>query len=524
MGTTDTAPHITDTPTGINRNVFAVAAVIIGAIVVWGVFAPASLTDASSAGFSFVTGYVGWFYSLLTLSVFIFMMWVGFGPHRAVPLGKDGVGPEYSTVSWVAMIFACGVGVGLLFYGPFEPLTFFLDLPPIYAGLEPGTEAAMHAALAQTLFHWGPIAWSYYALVGGAMAYAAYRKDRSQLMSVLLEPIFGARTRGPLGALVDIFAIIVTLFGTAISLGIGALQIGRGYEIVTGAGPLTNGALVAVIAVLGVVFITSAVSGIKRGIRFLSNLNTAIVGTVAAIVFIFGPTLLLINLLPGAFATFVGDLPQLIAQSPSTSADAGEFMSAWTTYYWAWWVSWTPFVGMFVAKISKGRTLREFVVTVVLVPSAVCLVWFTILGGTSMRLEQEGGEVSAVGSPQNVLFTVLESLPGGIILAAAALLAIVVFFVTSADSASVVMGSLAERGAAVPSRWNTIMWGVALTAVAAVLLVAGGDAALGQMQQLMIVASLPFAVVVVLVMVAWAKELKQDPKSRQAQRTPPPTI
>lgn len=503
---------------GVDRKVFVVAAVFIVAVVSWGALAPGSLTEASSAGFSFVTGYFGWFYSLLTLGVFFFMMWVGFGPHRAVPLGRDGEEPDYSRTSWVAMIFACGVGVGLLFYGPFEPLAFFLDLPPIYAGVEPGTREAMHAAMAQTLFHWGPIAWSYYALVGGAMAYAAHRKGRSQLISSLMEPIFGARTRGPLGALVDIFAIIVTLFGTAISLGIGALQIGRGYEIVTGAGPLTNGALVGVIAVLGVAVIFSAVSGIKRGIRFLSNLNTAIVGTLAAVVFIFGPTLLIINLLPGALATFVGDLPRLIAQSAYSTEDAGAFMSAWTTFYWAWWVSWTPFVGMFIAKISKGRTLREFVVTVVLVPSAVCLVWFTILGGTSMRLEQEVGGIAAAGSPQNVLFAVLYSLPGGTLLAGAALAAIIVFFVTSADSASVVMGSLAERGAASPRRWNTIVWGVALTAVAAVLLVAGGNAALSQMQQLMIVASLPFTVVVVLVMVAWGKELSKDPASRMARR------
>ncbi|MDR0483316.1 MAG: BCCT family transporter [Cellulomonadaceae bacterium] len=501
---------------GLDRTVFFTSISLVLAVVVWGLVAPESLQSSADVAFSFVTGPLGWMFSLLTIAVFGFVMWIGFGPHRHIPLGKDGDKPEYSTISWVGMIFACGVGVGLLFYGPYEPLTFFMKLPPIYEAIEPQSQAAMFKAMAQTLFHWGPVAWAYYALVGAAMAYSAYRKGRTQLMSRLLEPIFGARTRGPLGAAVDVAAIIVTLFGTAISLGIGTLQIGRGYEIVSGAPPLTNAALVVVMTFLGVGFIFSAVSGIKRGIRILSNINTGIMVAIAVAVFIFGPTLLITNLIPGGFLTFVGDLPALMAQSVASSKDAGEFMSAWTTYYWAWWVSWTPFVGMFIAKISKGRTLREFVVTVVLVPSAVCLVWFTVLGGTAMRMEQNGAHIDAAGSPQNVLFAVLDALPGGRLWAAAALGTIVVLFVTGADSASLVMGTLAERGRAVPSKWLTILFGAGLTAVAAVLLVVGGNAALNEMQQLMIVASVPFALVVVLVMVAWGKELNEDPLSLRA--------
>src|SRR5690606_25753925 len=300
-----------------------------------------------------------------------------------------------------------------LFYGPYEPMTYFLDLPPAYESLDPGSNPAMHAALVQTIFHWGPMAWAYYALVGGAVAYAAYRKGRSPLISSLLEPIFGERTKGWLGAVVDSFAIIVTLFGVAVSLGIGALQIGRGVEIVTGTGPLGNGALIGIIAVLSAAFIVSAVSGVKRGIRALSNINMVVAGLLGLFVFVVGPTAFLLNLFQGTLLQFVGDAFRLMAQTAATAPDAQAFMDGWTTYYWAWWVSWTPFVGLFIARISRGRTLREFVTTVIVMPSAVCLTWFTILGGTSMWMEQANGALSSAESPQDMLFALLHELPFG---------------------------------------------------------------------------------------------------------------
>ena len=496
----------------VDTVVFAVAAALVLAVIVWGVVRPAGLAAFAGAGFAFVTEDFGWFFGLLTVVVFGFMMWVGFGRHRAVRLGQDDEAPEFSTVSWIAMLFSAGIGIGLLFYGPLEPMSFFLDPPPAFAAdTVPGSERAMHVALAQTLFHWGPVAWAYYALVGGAVAYAAYRKGRIPLMSSLLEPIFGQRTQGLLGKVVDVFAIVVTLFGTAVSLGIGALQIGRGAELVAGVGPLGNAAIVGIIAVLSVAFILSAVSGLKRGIRALSNINMAVAGLLGLFVLVTGPTLLLLNLVPGSLMTFVGELPTMMGQSAASAEGAQGFMSAWTTYYWAWWVSWTPFVGMFIAKISRGRTLREFVTAVIVVPSAVCLVWFTVIGGTTMWFEQTGARLSEVDTGQDMLFALLRELPLGAVTSVLAIISIIIFFVTSADSASIVMASLSEQGNPEPRRWTTVLWGVALAAIAAVLLVGGGEIALSGLQSLMIVAALPFAFVVILVMVAWAKDLARDP-------------
>ncbi|MFD2028490.1 BCCT family transporter [Promicromonospora aerolata] len=494
-----------------NWGVFAFAAVLVTGVIIWGVVAPEALAAASGAGLAWVSGSFGWLFGLLTAAVFIFMMWLGFGRHRNIRLGRDNEKPEFSTVSWVAMLFSAGVGIGLLFFGPYEPMTYFLDLPPAYENLDPGSNPAMHAAIVQTLFHWGPMAWAYYALVGGAVAYAAYRKGRSPLISSLLEPIFGERTKGWLGAVVDSFAIVVTLFGVAMTLGIGALQIGRGVEIVAGTGPLGNTAIIGIIVVLSIAFILSAVSGVKRGIRALSNINMVVAGLLGIFVFVVGPTAFLLNLFQGTLMTFVGDAFRLMAQTAATTPDAQGFMDSWTTYYWAWWVSWTPFVGLFIARISRGRTLREFVTTVIVTPSAVCLVWFTILGGTAMWMEQATGALSSAESPQDMLFALLYELPAGTFTSIIAMISIVIFFVTSADSGSMVMASLSQRGNPNPSTWVTVVWGVALAAIAGVLLVGGGSVALNGLQSLVIITALPFAFVVMLVMVAWAKDLARDP-------------
>lgn len=494
----------------INRTVLAVAGALTAAVVVWGFAAPGSLSDTGTTALAWVMANFSWLFGSLAIVVAIFMLVVGYGPTAGITLGEDDEKPEFSMISWIAMLFSAGIGIGLLFYGPYEPLTYFLE-PPHGFDDAPGSADAMQTALAQTMLHWGPVAWAMYALVGGAIAYSSYRRGRPPLISAIFEPVFGPGRRNPLGATIDIFAIIVTLFGTAVSLGIGVLQISRGFQVVSGAGPVGNGFLVGLIAGLTALFVLSAVSGVKRGIRALSNVNMALAGALALFVFVVGPTVFLLNLLPSAGVAFVDELGTMLARNPDQGEDAAAFMSAWTTYYWAWWVSWTPFVGLFIARISRGRTLRQFVTVVIMVPSAVCLVWFTIVGGTSMWMESRGDGISEAGSPEAMLFEVLGNLPFGGVLSVLAMVSIIIFFVTSADSASIVMASLSQNGKPLPSKRVTIMWGVALGLVACSLLLAGGQDALSGLQAIMVVSALPFAVVVVGVMVAWAKDLRNDP-------------
>lgn len=494
----------------MNWGVFTIALAAAVGVVVWAVIDPTGLATAGSTALGWVSGTFSWLFSALAVAVIVFMLIVGYGRTGGVRLGADNEKPEFSTVSWIAMLFSAGIGIGLLFYGPYEPMVYFLA-PPHGFNDAPGSMDAAQSALAQTLLHWGPIAWAFYALVGGAIAYSAYRRGRAPLISAIFEPIFGTRTSGPLGAIIDVFAIIVTLFGTAVSLGIGVLQIARGTEIVTGVGPLGNGFLVGAIAVLAALFVISAVSGIKRGIRLLSNINMVLAGVLALFVFIVGPTIFLLNLYPAVVVEYFADLGTMLARNPNEGEDAAAFMSSWTTYYWAWWVSWTPFVGMFIAKISRGRTLREFVTVVIIVPSIVCLTWFVIFGGTAMWMESEGDPISESGSPEAALFTVLGNLPLGTITAVLAMVSIVIFFVTSADSASIVMGSMSQGGRPEPSAWVTVLWGALLALVAAALLLAGGQDALSGLQSIMVVSALPFALVVIGMMFAWAKDLRTDP-------------
>ncbi len=503
---------VEDTPRVFSTNwaVFGIAGVLVLGVVIWGFVAPESISAAGAASLAWVTTNFGWLFSLLAVVTIGFMFVVGYGRTGGIRLGSDDESPEFSTVSWIAMLFSAGMGIGLLFWGPAEPLGYFLDVPPGFTS-EPGSRDAMLDALAQSILHWGPMAWAFYALVGGAIAYAAYRRGRAPLISAIFRPIFGERTEGWIGTVIDVFAIIVTLFGTGVTLGMGTLQIASGVEVVSGIGPIGNAGLIVIITVLTAAFVVSAVSGIKRGIRALSNINMVLAAVIGIFIFVAGPTLFLLNMVPASVAAFFGDLPTMLMRNPSQGEDAAAFMASWTDYYWAWWISWTPFVGMFIAKISRGRTLREFVTVVIVVPSIVCIVWFGVMGGTTMLFEQETGSISAAGSPEAILFAVFNQLPFGVVLSVVAMVSIILFFVTSADSAAIVMGSMSQRGKPEPSTWVTITWGVLLGAAALALLLAGGQTALSGLQSIMVVSALPFAIIVIGIMFAWAKELGTDP-------------
>jgi choline/carnitine/betaine transport len=403
------------------------------------------------------------------------------------------------------------MGIGLMFYGVAEPLAHFADPPA--AGIEPGSTQAARSSMSYTLFHWTLHPWAIYAVVGLAIAYGSYRKGRGGLISSAFAPLLGDRAqRGP-GKAIDVFAILATLFGSATSLGLGALQINGGLTDVLGL-PDSRGVQIAIIAVLTALFIASAVSGVGRGIKWLSNANMGLAGVLLVFLFVAGPTIFILNLVP---ASVGGYLSTLVPMSLRTGAFGGtNWLSAWTIFYWAWWISWTPFVGAFIARISRGRTIREFVIGVVLVPSVVSVVWFAVLGGSALHLAQDGSgglTKAAAESPENALFAMLDAFPLAGVTSVLVVVLVAVFFVSGADAASVVLGSLSSRGSESPSRRLVVTWGTLTGLVGAVLLVAGGLEAL---QTLTIAAALPFTVITVGLCWSLVTELRTDPAARTA--------
>jgi choline/carnitine/betaine transport len=370
--------------------------------------------------------------------------------------------------------------------------------------------------MATTLFHWTLHPWAIYAVVGIAIAYGVFRKGRSQLISSAFTPLIGARrAAGPAGKVIDMLAIFATLFGSAASLGLGALQIGRGMEIVGWVGTVGNGILVGVIAVLTVAFIASAVSGVARGIQWLSNINMVLALALALFVFVLGPTIFILDLVPTALGSYFQDLAMMSARTEAAGGDGmAEWLSGWTVFYWAWWLSWTPFVGMFIARISRGRTIRQFVTGVLLVPSLVSLAWFAIFGGAAINFQQDGTDLAGASTTEGQLFGLLDQLPIAGITSVLVMTLVAIFFVSGADAASMVMGSLSQRGTLRPSRPLVIFWGAATGGVAAVMLLVGGDEpaeALTGLQNVTIVAALPFALVMIGIAWALVKDLRRDP-------------
>lgn len=494
-----------------DRSAIAITGTLIVAFIAWGVISTESLASTSAAALTWVVHNTGWLFSTLASALIVYMIVLAVSRYGRIPLGRDDEEPEFSFASWVAMLFSAGMGIGLLFFGAYEPMTYFLSPPP-GVNAEPGSYDALMAAMTQTLLHWGVGAWCFYALVGAAIAYNSYRRGREPLMSRIFTPLLGTtRVEGFAGRAIDMMAIVATLFGTSASLGMGAMQIARGLELTTPIAAIPKVGIIIIIAILTCAFIASAVSGVSRGIRYLSNINMVLALTLAAFIFLVGPTVFILNLIPSTFTNYVYQMPYLLSQSLSWGPDTGDFVQAWTVFYWAWWASWAPFVGMFIAKISRGRTLRQFITVVLVIPTVVCLTSFSIYGGTAMTLQIGGTDIAGDGSAEQMFFTLLQAMPLSQITMIMAMVSISIFFVTSADSASLVMGTLSQQGKPVPDRPITVFWGICLSGIAIVGLLVGGDSALQGLQNLIIVSALPFALIIIGMMVAFVRDLATDP-------------
>ena len=496
----------TDPPreSSIDPWVFGISAAISIAFVLWGVLDPDGVASVADDVLSWIIATFGWLFVLSTAAFLIFAGVLAFSRFGRVRLGQDDDRPEFRTTSWVAMMFSAGMGIGLMFFAVAEPISH-LTAPPAGTA-RPGSEAAAQQAMALSYFHWALHPWAIYAIVGLSLAYFTYRRGLPNLISSAFYPLLGDRIHGPIGRSIDILAIFATLFGSATSLGLGALQINSGLDFLWGVEP-ANGIAIAIITVLTVAFVLSAVSGVHRGIQWLSNANMLLAIGLLIFLLVVGPTVFQFETLVesiGGYATTI------VPASFRTGAFGDqEWLSSWTIFYWAWWISWAPFVGTFIARISRGRTIREFVVGVLLIPSGVSFVWFAVFGGAAIDLQLSGAaDLGAItGTPEVALFTTLEEFPLSGITSFVVIVLVALFFVSGADAASLVMGMLSSHGSLSPARTVTILWGVATGAAAAILLLANGLSAL---QQAAIIAAAPFTLVMIGLCVSLFKGLAED--------------
>ena len=492
----------------INKPVFFVSAALIAAFVVFGALAPDLAGRLFEAIQTDIVDSFGWFY-LAAMTVFlVFVIALAMSSYGLIKLGPDHSEPDFSNLTWFAMLFSAGMGIGLMFFGVAEPIMHYTS-PPVGTG---GTVEAAREAMKITFFHWGLHAWAVYAVVGLSLAYFSFRHRLPLTMRSSLYPLIGERIHGPLGHAVDIFAVFGTMFGIATSLGLGVLQINSGLNYLFDI-PETVAVQLMLIAVITLLATGSVVSGLDVGIRRLSELNLLLAVALVLFVLIAGPTLFLFKAAVQNTGAYLSDLVyrsfNLYAYEPKG------WIGGWTIFYWAWWIAWSPFVGMFIARVSRGRTIREFVTGVLAVPVAFTFIWMTVFGNTAISLDMGplNGAISAAvaASVPTALFQFLQALPLSLVTSIVATLLVVTFFITSSDSGSLVIDTITSGGATNPPVWQRIFWALTEGLVAGILLLAGGLKAL---QTASIAAALPFAFVLLLVCYGLAKALRMETRRR----------
>ncbi|EGQ3711450.1 BCCT family transporter [Staphylococcus pseudintermedius] len=497
--------------------VFLVSAIIVFAIVLIGVFIPTQFGEFTNTIKLWITDKLGWYYLILTTIIVFFCIFLIFSPIGKLKLGRPNDKPEFNTVSWFAMLFSAGMGIGLVFYGAAEPISHFASPP----NADPQSTEAFTESLRSTFFHWGFHAWAVYGVVALALAYAQFRKGEPGLLSKTLRPILGDHVDGLIGTIIDVLAVFATVIGVAVSLGMGALQISGGLNYLFGL-PNTIVTQSIIIVVVTILFIMSAWSGLSKGIQYLSNLNIGL-GTLLLITgLIVGPTMLILNMFTSSTGSLLNSFLFNSFDAAATNPQKREWMSDWTLYYWGWWLSWSPFVGVFIARVSKGRSIREFISGVLLVPVIVSFIWFSVFGVLGIETAKKHKEIFDM-SAETQLFGVFNHIPLGIVLSIIALLLIASFFITSADSATFVLGMQTTNGSLNPSAFIKVTWGIAQSLIAFVLLLSGGgdgEAGLNALQSAAIISALPFSFIVILMMISFYKDANKERKFLGLTLTP----
>ena len=481
-------------------------AVVLGVAVLSIIF-PETAGSVMENSQSWIVANVGWFY-MLAIGIFVaFAIIVALSSWGSIRLGRDDDEPEFGLMSWFAMLFSAGMGVGLVFYGVAEPLGYTTSSPKPGWDVE-GVEAS-GVAMAQTFLHWGLHPWAAYAVIGLAIAYAMHRRGRPVSIRWALEPIFGDRVKGWVGDVIDVLAIFGTVFGIATSLGLGAQQIAAGMQAIGLVDEVSTNFLVILIVVITLIATLSVVSGVGAGIKWLSNGNLTLAGLLAVAALLFGPTVFIFQNFVESLGIYLSEVFHLTLDvgAYTRSEEAQSWFAGNTLFYWGWWIAWAPFVGVFIARISKGRTVRQFVAGVLLVPTLVGMIWFSIWGGNGLFRQWFGsGDLGDITAEES-MFRIFEQFPATQLLSVLGIILVAVFFITSSDSGSLVVDMLASGGHPNPPMWSRVVWALLEGVLAAALLLSGG---LTSLQAGSLMTALPFSVILLLMCVALVKALSLD--------------
>ncbi|OAH59582.1 MULTISPECIES: BCCT family transporter [Bacillaceae] len=486
------------------NSVFYVSILITGVFIIWGIFFTENLTKVTTAFFNGTINHFGWVYLSSALFFVLFAFYLLFSKYGRIRLGKESDRPEFKTGSWLAMLFGAGMGIGIVYYAVAEPVLHYTS-PPIGKGY---TDTAAAEAMKYTFFHWGLQPWGIYAVIGLAFAFFQFNRGLPASVSSVFYPVLKDKIYGPIGKTIDILAVVATVFGIATSLGLGTMQITAGLNHLFNV-PDTLTIQIIVIAVATVLFLISITTGLKRGIKYLSNTAIILSFTMMALIMIVGPTSSIFKVLFDTTGSYFNDwLDMSLSLQPFGE---GEWINGWTLFYWAWWIAWAPFVGMFIARISKGRTISQFITGVLIVPALGTFVWLSVFGGSALHIIHNlGNPELATQITSNLslsIFSFFDYLPLSSLLSILGFTVVAVYYITVADTATYVLGMLCEGGKLNPSNKIKITWGVIQSLVAVVLLLAGG---LEVLQKVSIAAAFPFAIVMLLMCWSLIRELRNE--------------
>jgi len=484
--------------------VFIVSVLVTVAVAAWAMLLPESFSAAANGSMNFVTTRFGWLYVLASTAFVVFCIWLGFfSKYKNIPLGADDSKPEYSDIAWFSMLFSAGMGIGLIFWGTAEPLNFWVN--PLI-GIEPLSKEAMRFALAKSFLHWGINPWATFCVIALGLAYMTFRKGAPGLISSIFIPLIGEkRAKGAFGKVIDILASVATAAGVCTSLGLGVMQIDSGLNFLWNV-PKNYTVQLILIIILGLLYTVTAVIGIDKGISLVCDLNVKVAVGLMICLFFVGPTTDILNNLVEGTGVYIGEYAISTTQVGAFSDP--EWFGSWTIFYWAWWVAWAPFTGSFIARVSKGRTIGQFIKGVMLLPAGFSVIWFAIFGTIGFQLDGAAA-IEAIKDSSVACFIALDKLPLGTIWSILVFVLVTTFFVTSANSATYVLGMYTEGGTMNPSAKGKVVWG-ALMAILAATLMFQGNNGLSLLQTMSIVGAFPFLFVVILAMPALLSALKKE--------------